>query len=238
MWFFSQSLICKTKEHLRSNVTLLNATYSKGPCLALPNMDSARKTHQTDVLICGSGSAGLMAALWLAKYGVPFRVLERRNGPLVTGQADGVQCRTVEIFESFGLSDKLLRESYHVLELAFWAHDQHTALGESDTDEKGGGIKRTHYAPDTEPGLSHQPHVILNQARINEMITDEMLSQGGPEVDYGYEVRAVKVDPEKAGDPEAYPVTVTTIKDGLEEIFHAKYALVSNFISNKCILRS
>lgn len=190
-------------------------------------MTSAREPHRTDVLITGSGSAGLMAALWLATYGVSFRILERRNGPLVTGQADGVQCRTVEIFESFGLSDQLLRESYHVRELAFWGPDQDTELDDVGSDRKGGGIKRSHYAPDTEPGLSHQPHVILNQARINEMMTDEMLRRGGPEIDYGFEVKDVKVDADKADDPEAHPVTVTTVRDGIEEVFIAKYALVS-----------
>ena len=51
-----------------------------------------------DVLICGSGSAGIAAALWLARSGVQsFKVLERRDGPMKIGQADGVQCRTVEV---------------------------------------------------------------------------------------------------------------------------------------------
>ncbi|KAG6358299.1 hypothetical protein INS49_014183 [Diaporthe citri] len=182
--------------------------------------DSSNITY-TDVLICGSGSAGLTAALWLAKYGVAFRVLERRDGPLAKGQADGVQCRTVEIFESFGLSDQLLRESYHVLELAFWAPDQGTDL----SDGQKGGIKWSHYAPDTEPGLSHQPHVILNQARINEMITKEMLRCGGAEIDYGYDVKTVHVDSNTAEDPESYPVMVTALKNGVEQVFRAKYAL-------------
>lgn len=184
-------------------------------------MNDSSMIINTDVLICGSGSAGLTAALWLAKYGINFRVLERRDGPLVKGQADGVQCRTVEIFESFGLSDQLLRESYHVLELAFWASDQSTELG----DGEKGGIKWSHYAPDTEPGLSHQPHVILNQARINDMITKEMLRCGGAEIDYGYEVKTVHVDSNTAQDPDSYPVTVTALKDGVEQVFRAKYAL-------------
>lgn len=180
--------------------------------------------HKTDVLICGSGSAGLMAALWLAKYNIPFRILERRDGLLRTGQADGVQCRTVEIFESFGLADQLLKEAYHVLELAFWGPDQEVVL-DGDGDETMGGIKRSHYAPDTEPGLSHQPHVILNQARINDLITREMLRCGGPQIDYGFEVKGVDVDKASVDDPDAYPVKVTTLNAGKEVRFHAKYAL-------------
>ena len=38
------------------------------------------------------------------------RLIERRSGPLQVGQADGVACRTVEMFEAFGLSEKLVRE--------------------------------------------------------------------------------------------------------------------------------
>jgi phenol 2-monooxygenase len=79
--------------------------------------------EQVDVLICGSGSAGLCAATWLSRCGVPCKVLDSRSGPLVMGQADGVQCRTVEVFESFGLAEDLLREAYHVLETVFWASD-------------------------------------------------------------------------------------------------------------------
>lgn len=56
--------------------------------------------EKVDVLICGSGSAGLCAATWLARHGIRCKVLERRDSPLALGQADGVQCRTVEIFES------------------------------------------------------------------------------------------------------------------------------------------
>ncbi|KAI0376831.1 FAD binding domain-containing protein [Hypomontagnella monticulosa] len=172
--------------------------------------------EQVDVLICGGGSAGVCAGVWLARRGVNFRILERRSGPLETGQADGVQCRTVEVFESFGLSEPLLKESYHCLELAFWAPGS-------------AGIKRTYYAADTEPGLSHLPHVLLSQARINGLLTDEIERAAGRScIEYGCEVLGLEVDSEQAQDPNAYCVTVKALKDGTEREYRAKYVLGSD----------
>lgn len=167
-----------------------------------------------DVIICGSGSAGLCAAVWLAQYGIRCKILERRGGPLIVGQADGVQCRTVEIFESLGLAEELLRESYHVLEVSFWS-----------SDDKG-GIIRTSRAADTEPGLSHMPHVILNQARINGLLSEAMTRFGGQTIDYGYEVQSVEVGNIAKESQGTYPVTVVAKKNEVQEVFHAKYVLV------------
>jgi phenol 2-monooxygenase len=177
--------------------------------------------QQTPVLIIGSGSAGLSAATWLARYNIPYRVLERSSGPLKLGKADGVQCRTVEIFESFGMGEDLLREAYHVLEVGFWA------------DDGSGSVKRTGRTADVQPGLSHCPHVILNQARINGLFIEKMEEFGGRDVEYGWDVRGVSV--EKEGE---FPVKVTARRvgengeeEGVEEIFEAKYALVCMLLS-------
>ncbi|KAH8799108.1 FAD binding domain-containing protein [Xylogone sp. PMI_703] len=174
-------------------------------------------TSKIDVLICGSGSAGLSAATWLAKCGIRCKILDARPGPLEIGQADGVQCRSVEIFESFGLVEELLRESYHNVEVVFWT-----------PDEKGKGIVRARSDAATQPGLSHLPRVLLNQARVNGMLLDTMKRFNGQEVDYGYKVLGVAVDEEKASDAEAYPVTVRTEKEGRGEVFEAKYVLGSD----------
>ena len=171
--------------------------------------------EKVDVLICGSGSAGLCAATWLARYGLKCKILERRDGPMKMGQADGVQCRTVEIFDSFGIGEELLRESYHVVEVVFWADH-----GDS------GVIRRTGRAADTQPGLSYQPHVILNQARINGLLLESMDRFNGQGVDYGVQGKDVRVDEARAKDPDAYPVTVVAERNGEEGVFEAKYALV------------
>lgn len=166
-------------------------------------------TKKTDVLIVGSGSAGIFAGAWLTLYNIPFTILERREGPLAIGQADGVQCRTVEIYESFGVSEELLRESYHVLEVAFWGH-------RSD----GSGIERTSRTGDTERGLSHMPHVILNQARMNGLMLGVMEREGrdrgraGDSVEYGWDVKSVSVDESRTNDPDAHCVKVVAEKGG------------------------
>lgn len=186
-----------------------------------------------EVLIVGGGSAGLCAGIWLARCGIDFQILERRNGPLRQGQADGVQCRTVEILESFGIEGPLLREAYHVLELAFWAPSDSVGLGETEKtgEKKAGGIARTHYAPDTEPGLSHMPHVILNQARMNGIMTEEMTRAAGRDmIEYGVEVVDVSVDEEMAKNPDAYCVSVTAKKNGATKHMRAKYVIVSRHL--------
>lgn len=184
--------------------------------LGVHTVVSHRMEEQVDVLIVGSGSAGLCAALWLSIYDIPsVKILERRSGPMEVGQADGVQCRTVEVFESFGMSEELLREAYHVLEVAFWSPDGK------------GGLHRTSRTQDTAPGLSHQPHLILNQARINSFLLEAMRKANGREVEYDCTVKSVEVDESKAADPNAYCCTVVAEKDGKEQRFKAKYVLVS-----------
>lgn len=145
-------------------------------------------------------------------------MLERRSGPMKIGQADGVQCRTVEIYESFGLSEEVLREAYHILEVCFWG------------DDVDGTLTRKRRAMDTENGLSHMPHVILNQARMNGLMLGKMeeLSGGEKRIEYGWEIKSLEVDETLVRDPGSYCCKVVAEKDGKEEVWLAKYVLVSH----------
>jgi phenol 2-monooxygenase len=150
---------------------------------------------EVDVLIVGTGPAGTVLAAQLAQFpGIRTRIVERRGGPLQVGQADGVACRTVEMFQAFGLAEALLREAYWVNEVRFW--------GPSDEDRSR--IVRTGWVEDTPEGLSEFPHVIVNQARMQQFLLDHAArSASRLEPDYGIEFVDLEV-----GDGE-HPVRVT-----------------------------
>jgi phenol 2-monooxygenase len=154
--------------------------------------------EDVDVLIVGCGPAGLVLAAQLANFpDVRTAIVDRRDGPLEVGQADGVAVRTVEMFEAFGLAGRLVDEAYWVNEVTFWR---------PDPDDRA-RITRTGRVRDTEEGLSEFPHVIVNQARMLAFLREHMAhSASRLEPFYGLHATDVQVDP--TGSSE-HPVTVT-----------------------------
>ena len=120
---------------------------------------------EADVLIVGCGPAGLTLAAQLAAFpDIRTVIVEQKPGPLQLGQADGVACRTMEMFEAFGFAHKVLEEAYWVNETTFW----------KPSDADSSCIVRSGRVPDVEEGLSHMPHVILNQARVHDFYLEKM----------------------------------------------------------------
>lgn len=159
---------------------------------------SAGLPETTDVLIVGCGPAGLVLAAQLANFpDIRTVVVDRQDGPLQVGQADGVACRTVEMFETFGLADRLIQEGYQVNEVSFWRPDS------ADSSR----ITRTGRIQDVEDDLSEMPHMIVNQARMLAYLREHMLrSASKMEPFYGLHATDIQTDTSGCAD---YPVTVT-----------------------------
>ena len=68
--------------------------------------------NEVDVLIIGCGPAGLTLAAQLAAFpDIKTQIVDQKSGPLLLGQADGIACRTMEMFEAFGFSERVLKEA-------------------------------------------------------------------------------------------------------------------------------
>jgi phenol 2-monooxygenase len=157
---------------------------------------------EVDVLIIGCGPAGLTLAAQLAAFpDIDTRIVEQKPGPLQLGQADGIACRTVEMFHAFGFSERLLKEACWINETTFWKPD----------DRQRSHIVRSGRVQDVEDGLSEFPHVVLNQARVHDFYLQVMHnSPNRLEPDYARRVIDLQIDPAAASGAGApsHPVTV------------------------------
>lgn len=175
---------------------------------------------EMDVLIVGSGPAGMLLSAQLSQYpGVVTRMIERRDGRLVLGQADGIQPRSVETFQAFGFAERIIAEAYNIGYMNFWGPDP----------EHPGQITRTSRTEDYGYKISEFPHLIVNQARVLDYFAEAAANgPGRMKPDYGIEFLGLTVHPD--GSPEAgdHPVEVRVRytageRAGEERTVRAKY---------------
>jgi len=173
---------------------------------------SGRLPAEVAVLIIGCGPAGLTLAAQLAAFQeINTRIVEQKSGPLFLGQADGIACRTVEMFHSFGFSERLLKEAYWVNETTFWKPD----------DTQRSNIVRSGRLQDVEDGLSEFPHVILNQARVHDFYLQVMRNAPNRlEPDYARRVIDLQIDPAASSSVSTptHPVTVNLERTDPEHV--------------------
>lgn len=137
-----------------------------------------------------------MAATWMSRCGVKTRIIDRRDDKIFRGQADGLQSRTFEIFDSFGFGQQIWRESNHMLEMCLWNPDQ------------TGRLTRSSVLVDTIPGISRFQHATLHQGRIEEFILSSLKANGGVQVERSVLPDSLELNEIESEDSESYPITV------------------------------
>jgi len=189
----------------------LNGYRSGDPDIA-EAIDQPGPKDEVDVLIVGCGPAGLTLAAQLSQFPtIRTGIIEQKPGPLEVGQADGVACRTMEMFEAFGFAHRIAREAYWVNEAAFWTPDP-------DQPEQ---IIRSGRIDDVEDDLSEMPHTVLNQARVQDFYLEVM--RNAPTrltPDYGCILANLTVD-----RTQYFPVTATVETGGNATTIKARYII-------------
>lgn len=167
----------------------------RGPHAPLP--------ERVDVLIAGCGPAGLCLAAQLSQFPeIETMIVERKPGPIEKGQADGINTRTMEMFQAFGFAETVKRESYWVNQTNFWTPDP----------ENTTHIRRIGRVQDVADDSSEMPHTLINQARVHELFLDVMRnSPSRLEPDYCWAVRDLTID----RSTDDHPVTVTLENTGV-----------------------
>ncbi|KAG0140008.1 hypothetical protein CROQUDRAFT_84681 [Cronartium quercuum f. sp. fusiforme G11] len=120
-----------------------------------------KSSSNVDVLIIGAGPAGLMAAASLTRYGVHnIRIVDKRATKIFTGQADGLNPRSLEVLQALGIGNQVMAEANELGEICFWNPNQ------------SGRIHRTARIPDTIPEISRYRQSTVHQGRIERIMID------------------------------------------------------------------
>ncbi|KAA1476570.1 hypothetical protein DENSPDRAFT_785394 [Dentipellis sp. KUC8613] len=179
---------------------------------------------EVDVLVIGAGPAGLMCANGLARAGVNVRIIDKRPTKVIAGQADGIQPRTIEVLQSYGLAEPLLLQAAQMHMAAFY------------NPSAKGGIERTGRVADVTAPTARFPFKVsatLHQGEIENLFINSMrklsLEVERPIVPSFLEISS---DEALLKDPQSHPVKVVLQHLDAEgehpvcsEIVHAKYVL-------------
>jgi 2-polyprenyl-6-methoxyphenol hydroxylase-like FAD-dependent oxidoreductase len=128
---------------------------------------------QTDVLINGAGPTGLALACQLIRYGIDFRIIDKKETTTAYSKAIGVQARTLEIYEQIGLADKLIELGWKAEKVRMFA---------------GGKVRGEAEFRDIGEGLSPYPYILIVEQGLHEKLLYDHIKGQGRGVDWQTEL--------------------------------------------------
>ncbi|KIM55982.1 hypothetical protein SCLCIDRAFT_133449 [Scleroderma citrinum Foug A] len=186
-------------------------------------MSSRTPESFIDVLVIGAGPAGLMCSNALASAGdIKLRVIDQRPAKVAVGHSDGTQPRTIEVLQSYGLAERLLREGNQIHMSAFYNPNPNGGIEAS--------IQRPRLscrAPDvTAPTARYPFEVTVHQGIVENIFIDSMMLHG-LRIDRPVKPCAI----EFPHDRPSHPIKVTLERldaatdEEKAEIIYAKYVV-------------
>ncbi|KAJ6111278.1 hypothetical protein N7486_003513 [Penicillium sp. IBT 16267x] len=172
-----------------------------------------------DLLIIGAGPAGLTAACWAAQYKMSTRIIDQKAGRTETGHADGIQSRSLEILDSFGIVDSILKQGIHDVDMSHW----------STNNETGKIERRRRYEQETEQ-RSRFGQILLNQGAVEQVFLDHLYDKN-VHVERHKLAEYLHLSPPDVDERQQFPVIVGVRGIGTYGCRKFTYKLASVFLS-------
>jgi 2-polyprenyl-6-methoxyphenol hydroxylase-like FAD-dependent oxidoreductase len=154
-----------------------------------------------------------MLNLLLSRYGLSDTFLlciDSKPSTLKTGQADGVQPRTLEVFKTLGISDEIENEACHMWQFAFW----------NPSNDKDKIIERTAVVPEVLAPSRFSYEATIHQGRIERIMETDLLRYSKRGVLRNTRLVDVRIDEESDAE---FPVVVTMDTNGEEKVVRTKH---------------
>ena len=154
-----------------------------------------------------------MLSLLLSRYGLSDDALlciDAKPSTLKSGQADGVQPRTLEVFKTLGISNEIENEACQMWQFAFW----------NPASDPSRVIERTAVVPEVIPAARFGYEATIHQGRFERIMETDLLRYSGRGIARNTKLVDVRVD--ENGDAE-FPVLVTMATDGVEKVVRTKH---------------
>lgn len=154
-----------------------------------------------------------MLQLLLARYGLTDKSLlciDSKPSTLKSGQADGVQPRTLEVFKTLGISDEIENESCHMWEFAFW----------NVSEDPSKVIEKRSVVPEVIPPARFPYEATIHQGRIERIMETDLQRYSERGVLRNTKLLSLRLD--EHGDPE-FPVLAEVEVDGVPRTLRTKH---------------
>jgi 2-polyprenyl-6-methoxyphenol hydroxylase-like FAD-dependent oxidoreductase len=162
---------------------------------------NASSPRDTGVLIVGAGPTGLVLALWLARLGVPLRIIDKTSEPGTTSRALAVQARTLEFYSQLGFADSVVAHGRRTIGVSLWVAGKRAA--------------RAVFGEIGE-GLSPFPYALVFPQDEHERLLVDQLAKLGIQVERQTELLAFE-------EKDNRIIAVLKHANGLEETCAASY---------------